>query len=364
MTSLNVIGIRFKPVEALLIRPSGEFQLGTWLRGFSPILPSTPAGALANAGWCLDSNCSRGDRWVALRRCIASLLSHRLGVDVGYEDIVLRGPAVLVEGRGEVKPHVMCYEGLVEVMPEGISEWVDRQERGERPGKRAGPSKHRLVQPPMTERTGVGLDRVSKTVLEGYLYTVPYMDNYIRLGRNDFETLTLVTDVLVRSNARGGSDKEFLPIRLGGEGRKALLEMRWGNAHTLMGFLQKLWGDRGGGEALLLLATPMLLPELRGVRTLRDIENTIVETVKGGLKGCKSVKRNVFSIHPKVRVRIMPLQLGFDERKGVKGEMLPALMPGAVLRASIDDWKEIYWLGAGKLREVGFGTLLPLPYQH
>jgi|GEM_PF-2572092 len=364
MTSLNVVEVKFRPIEALLIRPSGEFQLGTWLRGFTPILPSTPAGALASAGWCLDNTCSSGDRWVAVRRCLASLLSRKLGAGVGQESIALRGPVVLVEGRDGVKPYVMCCEGLVEVLPEGISEWVCRQEKGERPGKRAKPSKHKLMRPPIIERTGVGLNRVRKTVLEGYLYTVPYMDNYIRLSHDALARLTLVTDVLVKGGDGFKVRKESLPVRLGGEGRKALAELRVGGASTLMGFLQGLWGGRRGGEALLLLATPILLPELRSARTLKDIENIAVKTIREGLRDyCKSIEGNIFSVHPRVRVRVMPLQLGFDERRGVKDEILPALMPGAVLRANISDWREVYWLGAGKLREVGFGTLLPIPYQ-
>jgi len=358
------IGVRVKLVEALMVRGSGELQAGAWIRGFSPMLPTTLIGALAHVGWCIDNACSVGNRWDALRRCVASLISRKFRVNVGWEDLRFRGPALLVEGGGDGL-FVMCREGLVEVSPQGIVDWVRRQERGERPGKRAGNVRHRLIRPEafITERTGVGLVRETKVAKEGLLFTVPYMSNYVSIDGFRAGRITVVADLLVTSPI-SGIDVRVVAVRLGGEDRKALAELS--TRSVLVGILERMWEGRGGGEAVLVLLTPLLLPQLSGKDglSLRDLEEVVLRVVDESLDGYASVSGGVFSVHPGVRPRVVPLQLGFDERARVKGSILPALLPGAVFRAHVTDWAEVYQRGAGHLSEVGFGTLLPLPLTH
>ncbi len=364
------IGVHIKLIEPIMCREPGEFGFGAWLQGSTIPLPTTVAGSLACTGWCRNKKCSENkSRWEALTSCIASLLKSEFGVEAG--SVRVKGPLVT---DGE-KLFVGCAEGLVELSVDGVSEWVERQERGERPGKKAGDAKHRLIslESILQERTGVGLVREKKVVKimregEGLLYTAPYIYYYYRGSKNkktrDLRILDLAVDIIVESTETTKDavvECRKLPLRLGGEDRKALATLTL-NKPRVLSILEGMWREHETNEAVIVLATPMILP-----RSIAGdgIERNLLEAVEEGIEGFAELdKKEVYSVHPRVRPRITPLQLGFDERSGRKGEIRTALLPGAVFKVRvIGDWRKLYVRGAGELTRIGFGTLLPVPYK-
>ncbi len=361
-----IAGVRIRLTEAILCREQGDFEYGAWLRGSVIPLPTTISGSLACAGWCRNERCTNGkDRWEAMSRCIASLLRSELGVTV--ERVKVRGP-VATDGE---KLFIGCAEGLVEVSVGGISGWVRRQTEGERPGKRAGQVKHRMILPEniLRERTGVGLLRGKKVVNEdrGLLYTAPYVYYYYEDYENNRKhrrILNLATDIIAEnseSDENVARESKKLPLRLGGEDRKALATITIGKPEILS-ILESVWEKHETDGALLVLATPMILP--KNVSYGR-IEKHLLEAIQESIKEVAELeKEEIYSVHPRVRPRISPLQMGFDERNKRKGEIRTALLPGIVVKVRmVGDWRELYAKGAGELAEIGFGTLLPIPYK-
>lgn len=366
-SALVAIGVRFRPVEALMIRSSGEFGLGAWVKGSPIVLPTTVAGALGYAGWCIDAGCSEGqDRWGSVRECVATLIRRRFNLPVQGLDLVMRGPALLIKG----KPYIATLNGLVEVSPEGLSDWVRRQKRGEVPGKRAGEVKHHHIASGrlMLARTCVGLSRTTKVSRvmpdgTGLLYTAPYV-YYVFRSRNENQILRadLVVDIIIKQGEGNTPTTVRIPVRLGGEGRKALVELSL-NEPALLNEVRRLWNVKDMRYSLLVLATPMILgiPNHKPL-SHEEVRDLVLSTLDRYLRGVADVEE-VFSVHPRVRPTVAPLQLGYDEARGRKGGIRPALMPGAVFLAKLrSGWEEVYVRGVGLHSEIGFGTLIPVPY--
>jgi len=171
-------------------------------------------------------------------------------------------------------------------------------------------------------------------------------------------------DIIVENGERGENvarESKKLPLRLGGEDRKALATITL-NKPEILSILESVWEKHETDGALLVLATPMILP--KNISYGR-IEKRLLEAVQESIKEVAELeKEEIYSVHPRVRPRISPLQMGFDERNKRKGEIRTALLPGIVVKVRmVGDWRELYAKGAGELAEIGFGTLLPIPYK-
>lgn len=67
---------------------------------------------------------------------------------------------------------------------------------------------------------------------------------------------------------------------------------------------------------------------------------------------------------PGTRVNVEIIPLGWElrgERQCPRPYAL-AIAPGAMFYSECEDWEATYWKGAGRYRELGYGTLVPLPF--
>jgi len=44
-----------------------------------------------------------------------------------------------------------------------------------------------------------------------------------------------------------------------------------------------------------------------------------------------------------------------------KEKMIKAILPGAAFPLEVEDWRRVYSNGIGKFREIGYGTVVPIP---
>ena len=301
------VAASFKPVEPLALRGPGEILTGSWLNHIPLPLPTTLLGSIA---------------------------SKLIG-----EIEAVKGP-FLKKGEGW---YLWAGRGLVELDPDGISDWVNRQKRGERAGKRARETKHKLFLGgdliSVMERISASLYRGKKLVREreGALFGVPYVE---LKGE-------IIMDFLVKEKR---NESMTIVVRLGGEDRVARAELPY--AVTLYSWLEDQWTSER--EALLLVGSPLLLESVED-----PVESFIREVER--IKGVDWVEDDLYSVHRLVRATIAPFYPGFDEVKGKKESLRTALLPGAVFHVKVDSWEEVYRSGAGLYREVGYGTLVPLP---
>ncbi len=333
------VGLRVRPIEELALRRQGETAVGYKVAPIPLPLPSTFAGALAAAGWARNPGCSRGlGRVERARNCIRAL-----GLDVEY----LRGP-YLTNSCGV---YIWAWDKLIRLDTGLIRGWLEHQREGMAPGKRAyremkaeEAERYRALvyTPEQVHRPGVRLDREHKVVHEegGALFSVPYVG--YRVDRGD--------TVLYEAFGEGGLSGA-VPVRLGGEQRMALIEQAEPTVYRL---LEAEWGGRTGGEALLVVGSPLLIDSFG-----EDPHQLFLQAIEG-LDPVESA-HEIYSVHPEARHQVAPIYPGFDEVKGVKEKYRLALLPGAAIQAHIRDWRAVYREGAGEYREIGYGTLLPIP---
>ena len=340
MSEMDVVVLEVKAVEELALKSAGETATGYVNAPLALPLPSTVAGALAAAGWAVKPGCSSGrDRVGRFKSCLAAL---------GAEVYALRGPFF----RAGDDVYTWVWPGELLRLDVGLlREWYEAQSRGCSPGKRAVQAlcggdeecaeryRGALRRISYAQRTSARLVRGLKVVDEGAgaLFKVPHVS--YGEGR-----------ILVEVFGKGFPER--LAARLGGEGRVALFAASRGGVYSM---LKNLWGSNRGGDALLLLATPLLIEY-----PVEDYLGRIAKVLKENGR-VKDVKGRVYSAHPKVKPLLQPFQPGFDEVRGVKEPYVAALTPGAVLHAEVSDWEKVYMEGAGLYRELGYGTLVPIP---
>ena len=338
--------LKFRPIGPLALRGPGEISTGFHLRYIPLPLPSTLLGSVSAIGWYSSgkeapSTMSKKDR---ILRNIKEVLN--------CEVKCIRGPYLCCGSEW----YIWAGSGLVNLNQEGIREWINRQEKGEMPGKRAKEIKNYVYYPrelslrkdepiAVSDRTGVSLDRKRKVVKfeGGALFTVPYVD---------FNG-EIVLDFNCDSDEEVNYDREFV-VRLGGESRISRVSIEEGRG--LYNKLEEIWRNKDGEECIAVLASPMLLED--EISEVGDLIKLLEKEFNGS---SARFKGEIYSVHPRVRVEVINFYPGYDEVMNKKEKMIKAILPGAAFPLEVEDWRRVYSNGIGKFREIGYGTVVPIP---
>ncbi len=250
--------IRFAPASLWYFRAPSPLEPGVHGPGVSRgslsyPLPSTIAGFLAGVGcgWRGSSQTSSSDEYGDVRSCLSRLAGGE------EEQSLIRPGLALVEGRLAAYiggPSLAWLEDLL-----GLLERLARIAAGPRTASscllgRAARNEFREAaergwRPRRLTRTGIALNRMSKTVLEGYLYSVEAVD------WSGGEILVYAEGIELPGSRVVG--------RLGGEGGVAIATTNGGPEEEYGGLVGRGRGD----TAMVALITPALLSDspLQGV---------------------------------------------------------------------------------------------------
>lgn len=337
---MREIGIRFRIIEPMMFRKSGEFDPSS--RGFHSFAqsllipnPSTILGAISAALMKEDEVPSVKASWVDEYLKIIGA------------DNVLRGPFLVV--RREVFVENRIDNVLLELNE--VKELCNAYKEGflkkEWEGKRI-----RIGS--FSERVGIGLmtraineNKSTKIVKEGLLYSAFFVD----YSSKDMG----VTSVYLHMDAKGSlcsKLRDFKILRIGGEGRIALLGP---STETMIERLRReLWSNMNtfNGKLALFLVSPALFRSGKGISELKEeIESQVAEF-------CKDI------CEMRIYGKITPLSAGYSLSKKGRKPIYIAVEPGTLILVNVIDCnlESLYWSGIGEVgREIGYGSLLPMP---
>ncbi|ABM80570.1 hypothetical protein Hbut_0715 [Hyperthermus butylicus DSM 5456] len=348
----------FEPLSFGNYKWQGAF--GPSLRGpqaysrSSPLpLPSTMAGAVAAAAiTALGGNLCRDEcRGSSYPYCsVAGTLEEKL-----CRGARLRGPFYYVEGGGS---RVAC-------MYHTENSLICIDDSG-----KAG-----IVGVAQLQSVGIALDSLSRSALEGYIYTLLSVDLTATAKRvaERFELPHVKRyGVLVEVHGECGTAERVdgAIVVLGGEQRPHRLHVL--NSQPLTELLKAVLERAGGDCYYWHIATPILLcrdtmPEecreaLGSPREL--LEKCLVEKVMG-LKPCPRGRL----VPEGGRVRFSAIGLGYSHCSwhqgrwaGGKRKYCAAIMPGwGIIAERVADWESWYVSGVGSYSQLGWGTIAPLP---
>ncbi|MEM0050198.1 MAG: type III-B CRISPR module-associated Cmr3 family protein [Candidatus Bathyarchaeia archaeon] len=336
-------GIRFRIIEPMMFRKSGEFDLSS--RGFhssarSMLMPtpSTILGAISTVLMKENEAPSANASWVDEY------------LDILGADNVLRGPYLIVGRESFVEDRIdnillelKEVKELCDVCKGGFNkEWKE-----ELTGKR-------LRIGSFNERVGIGLmtrvsddNKSTKITKEGLLYSAFFVDYSSKDMSVTSVYLHMDTKVSLCDKLR-----DFRIMRLGGEGRIALLEP---STETMIERLRKeFWGNMNNftGKLALFLVSPALF---RSGREISELKKEIECQVAGSCKGLREMR-----IYGKITL----LGAGYSLSKRGRKPIYIAAEPGTLILTDVTDCnlETLYWNGIGEVgREIGYGSLLPIP---
>lgn len=218
------------------------------------------------------------------------------------------------------------------------------------------------------QRVGIALNNFAKTAVEGLIYTSVYVDplealrlasKTCLLGLDPAEAAAAGVLVEAYADEACGTDPDALRqaldgtiVQLGGETRPARIRV----IDDLPGLA--LAEALAGKNHYLYIASPILLPRGQGLRPPGD-----------GAAGSIAAKAlEAIGLRPRLRLvawgrlRLTALGLGYSLCRNRRRPYHAAVLPGAVLDAEADEGlMEAYMRGFGEYRELGWGTLLPVP---
>ncbi len=351
-------GIVFEPIAlGYSFRWGGEF--GPQARGpqayaqSGPVpLPSTVAGALAGTALAAMKQplCRTHDLYDDVRRGLRLLLCP------GGGDFALRGPYLYARKEDQ---QLLC-------APLGRGQGlfcVAMLDNG----------RLRVCTPSITgvQAVGIALNNLSKTVIEGLIYTSVYIDPVevlrsasracgLDLSPTAADTAGIIIEAYVDESCATNFNtvKQLLNgaiAQLGGETRPTRIRV----THDRPGL--KLAEMLDGRSRYLYVASPLLLPgrikgkysRPPGDQRARQIVEEVLKAL--GLEpGSKPVAWG--------RLRLTAVGLGYSLCRNKRRPYHAAILPGAVLDATADKrLTEAYMRGFGRHRELGWGTLLPIP---
>lgn len=335
------VEVRARPIESLMLRGPGEFHVGagSWLSPLPLPLPTTVCGAAGAIGWVISGRRSLTypSRWERLLDNLARFL--------GVERVeAVRGPYLVTE-QGV---WISAWNGVVRFDPRELRKRILDFSAGKWEKK----GEDELFVPVLkfsSRRIGISLQRGGKTVRRGFIYSAPYVD-YMSVWREP----AICVDVKV-SGAGERFEQRRSVCRLGGEGRKAIVESR--NRSTLRDLLWKAWSGRKGGRAAAILLSPMILEgQPRNPESLIDEAIRVVESIDS----IDSVE-GILPVHRGGRVTISVLQLGYDEVARRRAGFQAVVLPGAAFVCEVRDWESVYGFSGIPQERVGFGSLAPIP---
>ncbi|MEM1986520.1 MAG: type III-B CRISPR module-associated Cmr3 family protein [candidate division WOR-3 bacterium] len=347
----EVVSMSFRILEPMMFRGPGEFDpyvRGTYSRATTLAMPSpsTIAGVLAT--YCISvlgvPAPSSGD-WLERYHAV-------LG-----NDVRIKGP--LIKFNGKIMAEDRLLNGFLEMgkvkqkceieykklankhnLLEKLSEYLSEKKEEFKPS----------IKLRKDVRIGVGLeirgDVPMKSVKEGFLYTAEYID-YMRITSEKPKE----TSVEIVAEIRGKLVENLpsiraLPVKLGGEGRIALLSFQSGE--KILEEIKKFWKDqeRYQGLLALYLATPALF---KGGKRVKEYVKNWVEHINCrfmGISGESTVLGAGFMI---------------DEKK--RKPIYTSLHPGSIIFVEGNlNLLEIYQdKPLGEASTLGYGTILPIP---
>jgi len=337
----RVGSILFEPDSVLMFRGPMEFTPTirgpqTFARTLPLPLPSTIAGCLATL--LLDKEVSSLPKaptsWVD---ALAQVL--KLG-----DEACLRGPYLLVDDE----VYVPFGEGLIKLR--GLLEKfrkINVKEviyKGKLFSDVLEPITIRLKK---IEHVGIGLEKPSKRVKRGLLYSAEFID-YLSTFKG--RKISIAIDIHGTTALNKLSFTEQYIMRLGGEGKTVRIKTNersylW---ETVTRILREIESKR---EYLLYMISPALIKT-----PLADLTPVI------------TIRRPKFSINgidlELLAGRIDVLGAGFDIRYGIRKPVYASLMYGSLLIAKIGqvNLAKLYRCSLSDVGgKLGYGTFIPLP---
>ena len=336
------------PVSSLSLRKAGTFSPST--RGpiaisKSDIVPraSTLAGFLASlaADEIIGKCVNRNEPFECNRKIIKRI----------------RGP-FLVNGNDifiTIDKMTINLDDLVKIISEDIKEinallqgkvTLPRKKRSYLKLKRYEESQEDLIK--SIEIIGISLERDKKTVKEGMLY----------LQERIFSKISYFVEAEVNLQMMEG----IYPF--GGDSGAVKLERTEALVYKK---LESIWNSQGTDKCLILNVSPIIitdnLEEWYNMLSSESLEIGIVNVlneIDGFELESEEVKQvPLFSD----RVEVYSESSGWDATKQVPRPWYPAIRPGLSVIGRCDDWKKVYLNGAGKFSDLGYGTLLPIPFK-
>ena len=213
---------------------------------------------------------------------------------------------------------------------------------------------------------GIALNDLTKTVLEGYIYTSIYTDPVSVLnnaatscGLSNSSNSSTLRGILVEAYA----EKDCAPnqetirdmlsdkiVQLGGEARPARIRIT--NRAPGLKLAEALEKQE---EVPLYIASPLLLED-KPVPTQQA--DKIIKSIIMSL-GLTPAKRQAKG----EKLRLTVIGLGYNLCRNKRRPYHAAILPGATLLITRPkNLREAYIKGFGAYSELGWGTLLPVPY--
>ncbi len=217
------------------------------------------------------------------------------------------------------------------------------------------------------QTVGIALNNLSKTVIESLIYTSVYVDPVealrsasrscgLDLSPTAADTAGILVEAYMDENCGTSFDtvKQLLDgaiTQLGGETRPARIRVT-NNTPGL-----ELAEMLDGRSRYLYVASPLLLPHgIRGEEHSHP-PRVLVERILNALGLKPSSKPIAWG-----RLRLTAVGLGYSLCRNKRRPYHAAILPGAVLDAAVNGrLVEAYTSGFGEHRELGWGTLLPVP---
>lgn len=216
---------------------------------------------------------------------------------------------------------------------------------------------------------GIALNDLTKNVLEGYIYTSIYTDPVSILnnaatscGLSNSSNSSTLSGILVEAYAEKdcATNQEKIRnmlsdkiVQLGGEARPA--RTRITNGAPGLKLAKTLEKQE---EVPLYIASPLLLKDKKDKPALTQQADKIIKSIITSL-GLTPTKRQAKG----EKLRLTAIGLGYNLCRNKRRPYHAAILPGATLLVTRPkNLREAYIKGFGAYSELGWGTLLPIPY--
>ncbi|ALU12247.1 hypothetical protein EYM_01780 [Ignicoccus islandicus DSM 13165] len=145
-------------------------------------------------------------------------------------------------------------------------------------------------------------------------------------------------------------------IPLGGDGGLAKVEIVTGN--PIEENLRKLWGNEcwetcKGKRSVVVVISPLILESSSNSKCdYKDYKCHFQEILE---------VEEIAPLYDRYSVKAYPL--GWDLRKDRPRPFVPTVTPGSAVVGTLKKSpRDVYWEGVGLFKDIGFGTVIPLPF--
>jgi CRISPR type III-B/RAMP module-associated protein Cmr3 len=345
-------------MEPMMFRGASEFspasrgpQTGAWSRPLPP--PSTIAGALATLILQYENRSRVGEKSSAWYEEVIDFLGGR-----GFT--VLRGP-YLINGKSNV--YVQYKDGLLLLneLESGLTkgDLHEATRNLDKATKEFELGHVDLVGIKLSDVKAAGKDE------RGLLYNTAMVD-FGKIGGQKNVSCSIMIEALKTSDSLEKALKMPKIMRLGGEGR--LVEVMAKEFQPVSEFVRA--EECRTRWLRLYVATPMLFEASPSLFSKEDVE---VET--GTVFLSSGLNDKVSTYLSEVGVKVTPIRVagslgilgGFSVARAARKPVYATLHPGSVIEVtrvlpfSKEDCYKLYSEGLGLFRDLGYGTVIPIP---